>query len=57
MAKYKKLHHEMSKSYELVVGDISQISSMIGKNFAGFMAKDNNEAVEELCAIEKCKDF
>lgn len=30
---------------------------MISKNFAPFMTKDNNEAVEELCAIEKCKDF
>jgi hypothetical protein len=51
------LHQEGSKSYELLVNEMTQIAGMIGKNFAPFMSKDNNEAVEELCAIEKCRDF
>jgi hypothetical protein len=57
VAKYKKLHQESSKSYEVLLEEMTQIASMIGKNFTPFMSKDNNEAVEELCAIEKCKDF
>lgn len=37
--------------------EITSISNLIMKTFVPYSSKENNEAVEELCAIEKCKDF
>lgn len=57
VSKHQKAAHSAHKNYEDLSRKIEAVHALTSRVFAGKPSKESGEAVEELCEIDKCKEY